>query len=90
MHTLIMVACGLVALALFLLLSNALGVARGRAVACFLALWMVVALINLWIGVHHAGYTVWQELPFFVVVFGVPAAAAMFARWRQEREGSEW
>lgn len=82
MHTLIMVACGLVALALFLMLSGALGVARDRAVASFLALWMVVALINLWVGVRHAGYTVWQEPPFLVVVFGVPAAAAMFTRGR--------
>ena len=84
MHTLIMVACGLGALALFLLLSGAFGIARSRAVASFLALWMVVALINLWVGVRHAGYTVWQELPFLVVVFGVPAAAAMFAGWRQD------
>lgn len=90
MHTLIVVACGLVALVLVLLLSGALGVARGRAVASFLALWMVVALVNLWVGVQHAGYTVWQELPFFVVVFGVPAAAAMFARRGRDDHEAEW
>ncbi|WP_420426625.1 hypothetical protein [Algiphilus sp.] len=80
MHTLIMVACGLMTLAIVLLLSAALGLARGGAVAGFLAIWIVVALLNLWIGVQHAGYTVWQELPIFVVVFGVPAAAAIFAK----------
>ncbi|WP_043767192.1 hypothetical protein [Algiphilus aromaticivorans] len=87
MHTLIMVACGLGALVLFLLLSGAFGIARSRAVASFLALWMVVALINLWVGVRQAGYTVWQELPFLVVVFGVPAAAAMFARRGKGKQG---
>jgi hypothetical protein len=40
-------------------------------------LWLVAALVNLWVGVARAGYTLAEEAPIAAVVFGVPAAAAL-------------
>jgi hypothetical protein len=37
------------------------------------------AAINLWIGVSQAGYSFLEELPIFLVIFGIPAALAVFA-----------
>ena len=43
--------------------------------------WLVVALVNMWVGVTRAAYTVAQELPILLVVFAVPAViAALVAR----------
>jgi hypothetical protein len=39
----------------------------------------VAAAINLWIGVSQAGYSFLEELPIFLVIFGIPAALAVFA-----------
>jgi hypothetical protein len=45
-------------------------------------IWLVVALINMWLGVSRAGYSVVEELPIFLVIFAIPAAAAAFIWWR--------
>ena len=47
----------------------------------FISLWFVAAGINMWIGVSKAGYSVAEEAPFFIVVFAVPAAVALFVLW---------
>ena len=44
--------------------------------------WFVGSLINIWVGVSQAGYTIADELPVLAVVFGVPAAVALFL-WRR-------
>ena len=36
----------------------------------------------MWIGVSRAGYSVADEAPVFLVVFGVPAAVAALLAWR--------
>jgi hypothetical protein len=54
----------------------------GSAVAIFIAVWFVVAAINMWIGVARAGYSFREELPIFLVIFLVPAATAIFVRWK--------
>lgn len=67
-------------------------VCRGRgkpgpaslAARIFLPLWLLVAVVNLWIGVAHAGYSVAEEMPILLVLFGVPAAVAA-AAWLRER-----
>jgi len=43
----------------------------------FVPLWFVITAINMWVGINHGGYTFMQELPVFLLVFGVPAAAAV-------------
>jgi hypothetical protein len=83
-HTLIVVAIGLALLGLCALAGNLLGGAPGVATAAliFLPLWIVGAGINMFIGVKRAGYSIADEAPVFVVVFAIPAAAALVAWWR--------
>lgn len=55
------------------------------AARIFLPLWLLVAVVNLWIGVAHAGYTVAEELPILLVLFGAPALPAVAAWWWERR-----
>ncbi|MFZ6645160.1 hypothetical protein ACO0LO_05545 [Undibacterium sp. TJN25] len=52
------------------------------ATLMFLPLWLVTAGCNMWMGVAGAGYTVAEELSMFALVFSVPAALALFIRWK--------
>jgi hypothetical protein len=42
----------------------------------------VVAAFNMWIGVAKAGYSVAEELPIFLLIFGVPVVVAAIVKWR--------
>jgi len=55
--------------------------AAGVATAIYLVLWLVVAGFNMWVGVAKAGYSVSEELPIFLLIFGVPAVAAIL-KWK--------
>lgn len=82
MHTVVMVGAGLVALAVFAIAAS---VVSGKSAAAgarwFLLPWLVVALVNLYVGTTH-GHTVVGELPFLAIVFGAPALAAVAVmRW---------
>jgi hypothetical protein len=85
MRTLIIIAGGFVLLALCLFGGRAFGQTLPASIALgariFLPLWLAAAGINMWIGVSQAGYTAMEELPIFLVIFGLPAAAAAFAWW---------
>jgi len=90
MHTVKVIAGGFVLLALCLLIGRLAGgpaPAAGVASAAklFITLSLVVAGINMWIGVSRAGYTVADEAPIFLVVFAVPAAAALLMVWKLSR-----
>jgi len=52
------------------------------ATSAFVAIWLAIAIGNLWVGVAKAGYTVTDELPIFLLIFGVPAVAAVLLKWR--------
>lgn len=52
------------------------------ATALFLAAWLAIACVNMWIGVAKAGYSVAEELPIFALIFFVPAVAAVLVRWK--------
>lgn len=84
MHTIVVITSGLVLLVLFCLLgryhSGAKGV--GRATRIFIPVWGVASIVNLSVGVLSAGYTVAEEMPIFLVVFGVPAMIAAIVAWR--------
>ena len=41
----------------------------------------VCLLVARWIGVSRAGYSVAEEAPVFVMVFGIPAALALVRWW---------
>lgn len=81
MHTVMMVGAGLVALAAFALAASLAGRSVAAGARWFLLPWLIVSLVNLYIGTTH-GYSVVGELPFLAVVFGVPALAAFaLTRW---------
>ena len=89
MHTIKVIGIGFALLGILLVLAPRLSVSAGRpipfAVKLFLPLWFTGALINLWIGVISAGYTVMEEAPIFLVVFGVPAVASLLILWLTSR-----
>jgi hypothetical protein len=85
MHSIIVIAGGFVSLGLCLLAGREFGggslSALGGAAMLFIPLWLVAALLNLWVGVSRAGYSVADEAPIAVLVFSVPAAVALFLWW---------
>jgi hypothetical protein len=52
------------------------------ATAAFVALWLVIAGANMWVGVAKAGYSVAEELPIFLLISGLPAAVAIVLKWK--------
>ncbi len=83
---------GLFLLAGFLLLGVCVVLARlfstnypassGMATGVFLVLWFALAAFNMWVGVAKAGYSVSEELPIFLLIFGVPAVVAVILKWK--------
>ena len=67
MHVVMMVVGGILMLGLFLLFGHLWGgnsAALALAIKWFVPMWLVMCLINLWVGVHSAGYGLRDELPF--------------------------
>jgi len=84
MRTAVIILGGLVLLGLFALGGWRFGGgSRGLATASigFVAIWLVVAVANMWVGVTRAGYSVAEELPIFALIFLVPAAVAAIVWW---------
>jgi hypothetical protein len=83
MHTIIVLAIGFGLLGLCAIAGRVLGGTPGIATAAlvFLPLWLIGAGINMYMGVKGAGYSVADEAPIFLLVFAVPAAAALIAWW---------
>jgi len=52
------------------------------ATVLFVAVWFVIAGANMWVGVARAGYSVADELPILVLIFGLLAAVAILVRWK--------
>ncbi|MGH6752363.1 MAG: hypothetical protein ACREVL_02710 [Solimonas sp.] len=83
---------GLFLLAGFLMLAGLLILARlfhenyraayGIAVGAFILIWLALAGFNLWVGVTRAGYSVGEEAPIFLLLFGVPAVVALLLKWK--------
>lgn len=89
MRTAIIIAAGLLLLALFVLIGRFAGSpvasAMARAALYFLPVWFIAAAVNMWMGVTKAGYSVAEEAPIFALIFAVPAAAALFVWWHYSR-----
>ncbi|QOG07397.1 hypothetical protein IGS74_03900 [Aureimonas sp. OT7] len=88
MHMLLVIVGGAVLLGVFVLFGklwggDLAGIAMGAKL--FIPAWLAVALVNMWVGVTRAGYTVAQELPILLVVFAVPAALAAVLAWQLAR-----
>ncbi|WP_413220070.1 hypothetical protein [Tritonibacter mobilis] len=82
MHTALVILGGLGLLTITYGMARWRGKSVRRAFSIYAVLWAVVTAINLWIGVAHAGYSVAEEFPIFVVVFGVPCAVAWLLAYR--------
>ena len=91
MHTVYVIAGGLLLLGIFVLFARAFArehpLAPGRLLLAFIPVWLACAAYNLWVGVARAGYPLSDELPIFVVVFAVPTVLALWLRRHQRRGG---
>ncbi|BDU22162.1 hypothetical protein [Dyella sp. GSA-30] len=88
MHTILMIGGGAILLGLFLLFGHLWGSgapALVTAAKAFLPVWLALSLVNLWIGVAKAGYSLRDELPVLLGVFAVPAIIAGVIIWRLTR-----
>ena len=86
MRTLLFLMSGFLLLAAILLLgrlfSSNYSNATLVATSAYIALWLVIAGANMWVGVTKAGYSAAEELPIFLLIFGLPAAAAVVLKWK--------
>ena len=88
MHIALTLVAGGLLLAVFLLfgwLWGANAAAVVLAAKAFMPVWLAVALLNMWVGVAHAGYSVREELPILLLVFAVPAVLAGVVAWQMSR-----
>jgi len=52
------------------------------ATVIFVALWLGISGVNLWVGVARAGYSLNEEFPIFLLIFSVPTIVAILLKWR--------
>lgn len=78
MRTMIFIAAGLVLAALSLRLTPA--AYRTGAAGLFTIVWLAVSVWNLRIGLSH-GYSLAEELPIHLALFGIPTALAWGLWW---------
>jgi uncharacterized membrane protein YwaF len=78
LRTLIFIAVGLVLAALLIRLTPAAH--RTVAAGVFTVAWLAVSVWNLRTGMSH-GYTLAEELPIHIALFGLPAAMAWGVWW---------
>lgn len=87
MRTLTLIVTGLVVLAACALIARAAGKSPAAGARWFLPFWLVASLANLYLGTTH-GYSVAYELPFFGLMFGVPALVAFAVmQWTKPTKG---
>jgi hypothetical protein len=84
MRTAIIIVGGVLLLGVFALVARFVGGTQAIVMAAklFIPVWLVAALINMWIGVARAGYSIAEELPIFLVIFAIPAVVAAFIWWK--------
>jgi len=88
MHMAMVIGGGIVLLGLFLHFGRLWGGAEpdlALPAKLFMPVWFALALVNMWVGVAKAGYSVRDELPILLIVFAVPAALAGLVAWRLAR-----
>ena len=86
MHTLKVIFGGFLLLGVCLLLGRWIGGAAATVVATtikfFLLFWLFATLVNMWVGVSKAGYSIKDEAPVAMLVFAIPAIVAIVIWWR--------
>jgi hypothetical protein len=84
LHVFLVIVGGAVLLGVFLLFGGLWGTGVTGMLTgakAFAPVWAVVAAVNMWIGVSHAGYSVREELPILLLVFLVPIALSGGIVW---------
>jgi hypothetical protein len=86
MRTALFLAAGFLLLGASLLLGKLFSTnypgAMLTATITYVALWLLIAAFNMWVGVARASYSVSEELPIFFVIVAVPAAVAIVLKWK--------
>ena len=86
LRTLLIILAGFLALGVCYGLAKFFADASVRSIriatAVFVVIWFLVAAANLWVGVTQAGYAFREELPFFLLILLLPAATAIFVKWK--------
>lgn len=85
MHMLFVIIGGALLLTVFCLFGGLWGAdmtALAPAAKAIIPVWFIVTLVNMYMGVTRAGYTVMDELPILVLVFAVPAVIAATVIWQ--------
>jgi hypothetical protein len=82
MHIAIVTIAGLIVLALFYLGARAFGWPGAAGARVFIWTWLVAAFLNGAVGVLMAGIPLLNEAGAFLIIFGVPAAAAWYLGYR--------
>ena len=86
MRTTLFLAAGFLLLTASVILARLFSANYPAAVAtattAFVVLWLALTGFNLWTGVAKAGYSIGEELPVFLLLFGVPAVVAIVVRWK--------
>jgi hypothetical protein len=82
MHILIVIIGGLAALALFYLGYRFSGHNPASGAVLFIWVWLAASVLNGFVGVYKAGIPVINEIGAFILIFGVPAAAAWYLAYR--------
>jgi len=86
MRTALFLGAGLLLIAAALLLGKLFSTnypgATFTATVAYVGLWLIIAGANMWVGVAKAGYSVTEELPIFLLIFGLPAAVAVVLKWK--------
>jgi hypothetical protein len=52
------------------------------AIVAYVVFWLAISGANMWVGVAKAGYSVMEELPIFLLIFGLPALVAIVLKWK--------
>jgi hypothetical protein len=86
MRTALFLAAGFLILAGALILAKLFNhnfpAAATWSVVAFVLFWLAATGFNMWVGVSRAGYSVGEEMPIFLLLFAVPAVAAILLRWK--------
>ena len=86
MRTVVIIVGGVLLLGVFVLVGRIVGGGTNQSmvtsVKLFLPVWLAAALVNMWIGVSRAGYSVAEELPIFLAIFLIPGIAAAIIWWK--------
>jgi hypothetical protein len=81
-HTLTVTLSGLFLLFVFLFVANSINKRKNKRVAdgahIFIWFWLLVSIINFYVGVFVANYSFATEVGVHLVIFGVPAAVAWY------------